>query len=199
MRTKLLMIVSLLCIAALVGGAVLTDTSPTWEQDSWHLMRTVTANDTALTGSTRTWSNCKGLFYPMQRQWEKTFVSFLAYGDGDGAGNPQGGTFSFSIYAIKEFGSAQLVCSGTATVGSLEASHDPATGQAVSPTSNYKWVQIPVLATDAWRTAVAMTGATNDLGNVCWSSYHDWGTLVQITSLTGITSVQVFISGDKSY
>jgi len=194
MRTKLLTIGLVLAVVALVGGAGLT--YPAVEQDSWYLMRTVATNDTALTGATRVWTDCKATFMPVHRDWERAFLGFLAYGDGDGAGDPENGTFSYAIYSVRSNGSAQLVANGTCSVGSLQASHDPVAGQLFS-LATYKWAERPVMSLDAWRTNVCVSGTNDDMGNLSWRTYHDFGIYCTISDMVGITSVSVYVSGDK--
>lgn len=175
---------------------------PTWTRESayperWTVMRTVTAADTPLTKDTKVW-NTTG-FYPLKPEWRTAIVGWIAYGDGTGAGDPNGGTFSWRAYLRSEFGPAQLVAYGTAAVGDMHLSHNPETGAAywggvVDP--NYAGVDTIVVTDDStWRTGVSSTNDPNGLANLMVNRSSEWAIRIEHTSLVNVTRLYPIIKG----
>ena len=185
------LILSILLFASTALGAGLDKITPTPEQYSLYQMRTVTSSDTELTAATRTWTNISSSFYYIDPGWKTSSISFIAYGDGDGAGDPVDGSFSYKVFMCRPYSSAKQVCFGDATVGTLQASHNPETGQTITDS---KWVELPTV-TSTWRVAATASGTTNDIGNVNVVTTNEFGIYVEVTSLTDISTLTVFITG----
>lgn len=186
-------LIFLFLVSTVMGAAGLDNVEPRPDQSPLYSMRAITTSDTALTSSTRTWSSISSSFYQIKPDWDRVSISFLAYGDGDGAGDPVDGTFDYKVFLCRPYGSAKQACSGSATVGTLEASHNPQTQQAVTDS---KWVELPTV-TSTWRVAVTASGAVNDQGNVNIAVTGEFGIYVEVTSLTNISTLTVFITGYK--
>jgi hypothetical protein len=198
--------VSVACYAASLG--IYGETSPGTDtgqasltpQESWYLVRgPVTEADADLTGATKAWGAVTESDLPILKPWSTVTLAFLCYGDGDGAGNPEGGTFTYEVYHCRRVGSLEKVCDGTATVGAVQASvlpHDDAGTELDEPT-NYKWVEgSPVLvSSQCWDAQVGWTKVADEVGKVSWDPLGSPYLLVRITSMSGVTSIYPLLTG----
>ena len=192
MKRKAIYICLVCGLVVLCLGAGLENVSPHRSQYPLKAVRTVTTSDTALTGSTKTWSSIESLFATLNPAYDHSSINFLCYGDGVGPGDPSSGTFSFKVFTCRQYGSAQLVCSGDVTVGTLEASHNPQTGQTVTDS---QWAEGQFTVTDVWKVSVGASGTTNEMGSLNWYTLNELGFYVEITALTNLSSVTVFYTG----
>jgi len=131
----------------------------------------VTANDTALTVSTSHWTVCDG-WVDIKEEWDTVSLSFYAYGDGVGAGDPHGAVFDANLYVAHEYGSAIHVCRFSGEIGNLQMSCDPAYGPGSeynggSASTDYKWAQGPfVLNESFWRSPIGVSGKEDGIGEL---------------------------------
>lgn len=163
----------------------------------WTLLRTVTANDTALTPATNVWTK----LLEIPPGWSTISVAALAYGDGDGAGDPNGGSFALKLYLGRRYGPGQVAATATWAVGELQAAHAPtalgayAAGAALTVTDeDYKFGELPVVTT-YWRSDVVASGTSDDMGNINLDPMEEWGLFPEVTELSGITTLYLLISG----
>jgi len=162
--------------------------------------RTVTANDTALGDDTRTWGDIGSVFHQIPTEWSHLQIKYYAYGDGTGAGSPDGGTFDIAVYVAQQYGCAELVYTvNDATVGAMQLSHEPWGGTAIvsgAADLNSCWVDTATVVED-WGTAVKASG--EDGSDNCFTTTFDAlgraGVYVIITDMSNVTSVTYVISG----
>ena len=195
MRMKLLIGVLLLSVLAM--GALNTKT-PASNQEEFYLARTVTASDTAWTTATMVWTTAgaSDAFVPIPAGWTWVSVSAYAYGDGDGAGDPSSGTFDYRLLGIRNGCSAQILATGTMTVGGLQLSSLPyGAHTALSGASSYRWVEGPPTCTDYWPTGVEPSGTTDDIGSVNFATNGLFGFTVEVTALANCTHVYIVYTG----
>lgn len=202
MRLKYLASGMACILVAVLCMGVLTNIKPTSgdNRQVWRLMRTVTANDTALTTSTRAWSSVvdSALFVPIPQDWTWVRFAVIAYGDGDGAGDPSAGTFNYRVFAVRYRCSAELVCTGAMAVGGLTLSHYPYGSQTVlSDPTSYRFVEGPPTCTDYWSTGAEASGTTDDLGSVSFATGGSFGFGVEITSMATMTSAIIIYTGGE--
>ena len=88
----------------------------------------VTADATDLLKTTGSWEDMKASAVRIPTEWKTLSLSFYGYGDGTGAGDPDGTTFSYRVFLIDSNCGAQLITDGTGTMGKQQMSHNPATG-----------------------------------------------------------------------
>lgn len=183
------------------GRPAMTD--PETCQDEWYWARTVTANDTELSTTTRTWNYATSRFFFSPRRWASISISVVGYGDGSGAGDPASGSFNWTLYACRRWGPPEIVGTGTWAIGAMQVSHNPSTGVAVgtdsrfstSGNSNYKWGELPVVTTRPWATLVWPSGAADHVGQLNFDLLGCWGAYLEITSISNVTSLHVFATG----
>jgi hypothetical protein len=182
---------------------------------SYHMlqMREVTANDTALTALTKDWTHvvAKPFYGPIEPTWSHIQLSFYAYGDGSGGGDPNNSTAAFKLFAAKQYGPAKLVYQGTLTVGGQCLSCDPTNGgiaatgvgaafDGVDP--NYKFVDriSPSGAGDQWPARCILSGASgSEVGDVAVLDVATLGYCYywcEIGSLGSMTALRVLITGN---
>jgi len=119
-------------------------------------------------------------FHSIPPGWNAVSLSCYGFGDGTNSGSPDNGTASYSIYVADWFGGAQLVHSGTVTIGTRQLSHNPATGTVTAPVvrlqrlpgtndPNYCWIdKIDTTADPNWKGDVTLAGnkETNDIASI---------------------------------
>jgi len=159
--------------------------------DQWHLIRAISADDTAFSTSNSTWTNGQ-YFKRIDERAMTCSVMFLAYGDGTGAGDPSSGTFSWKLYVVRRHGPIELVADGTEAIGGMYCSHFPHSGVAVSDASQYCFGELPVLSNDYWATTVAASGTTDSVGVLNFDPLNAWGLDLRISSLSGITTLYTY-------
>lgn len=197
-----LIVAAVLCASLLAALPVIDDTStPTFAlgtplatpQSPYYLLRTVTASDTALTSTTKVWSTIKDLFVAVPKQANGVRIACYADGDGDGTGDPNGGSFSYKVMTCERNGGARLIGTGTWAIGELALSNDPVTGAdltyATTDPNSSKFGELPVVST----TEVGLTasGTSNDIGELRFDLRGSAGIWVEVTSLSGITNLYI--------
>lgn len=166
----------------------------------WSLARQVDANDTLLAASTNVWSSVKTKLVDISG-YNTISIGVIAYGDGTGGGDPNGGTFTMRVRLGKRYGPAQLACTATWSVGELlaevnPASDDPnAAGAYTNAAEDHKWCEGPPSVTSCWMTTCGASGTTNDVGLINIDAMGFDGLYPEITAMHGITSLFVFITG----
>lgn len=169
-------------------------------QYGFDIARTVTTNDTALTNTTKDWGAIGSVFHGLPVEWSNVQISFYAYGDGTGAGSPDGGTFDFSVYVARKYGGAELVCSqNDAVVGALQLSHNPNSGDALddgTENANYCWVDTTAISTD-WPTGVleGNDDGADEIATLSFDLLGHRGIYIIVNDMTNVTSVTYSITG----
>ena len=178
---------------------------PATIQTKYALMRTVTANDTALTSKTKYWDAIQSTWYSLPSRLNHAEIAVLAYGDGTGDGDPNAGVCTIAVYAARWGCSAVPVFHGKVTIGDLEASCAPDTlaqyhAGALDVNESYKYAKSidPNSFGDCWPSGVTVspkTGNADDLGRIsfdCTGYYKLW---VIVTGKSGWTSLKVLVAG----
>jgi len=168
----------------------------------WYHARTITANDTALTASTRTWNYASSRFVALPDGLNSVTLTALGYGDGTGDGDPGSGSFSWTMYVCRQWGPPEIVATGTWAIGEMACSHSPASGIQVgsdavltSSQTNYGWGELPVISNDYWSGTVQESGTTDQLGALSFDPGGCWGVYIEVSSLSGLSGVYFFLTG----
>jgi len=176
-----------------------TQASVTSQYD-WQLMRTVTASDSALTSLTKAWTTIETKFYRIPAGYNYLELACYADGDSTGAGDPNGGSFSYKVFTCTRNSSAKLIGTGTWAIGEEALSHNPAkttetalTYGITDPNSS-KWGELPVVSTDSW-VGLIPTGASDDMGTLFFDARGSFGVYVEVTSLASITNLYILARG----
>jgi hypothetical protein len=164
-------------------------------QDAWHRVRIVSASDTPLSATTRTWTNVATQFRCLPRRWNTVSVALLGYGSGTGAGDPGSGSCAWTLYVARRYGGPQIVATGTWAIGAMRASHTPWDGSAVADASHHKWGGLPVVTHDYWPSSVVAAGTTDQIGTLTFDPLGHWGLYLECTSVTGLTTLTVLATG----
>ena len=189
-----------------------------YQQDHWMQVTTKTANDTALAANTKYWdaiepTSSQSTWLKMPSNWTVAEFSFYCYGDGTGAGDPNGGEFDFKIHAARWYGSSKVVYEGYAACGELELSAYPCDDRlagafdagdqfnsgALDSSESYKWVDSidPNDGADEdWVPDIVVTTGTDDLGTISIRTRGYWVWWVEITNFPAdVTSITAVVSG----
>lgn len=173
-------------------------------QYGWQLIRTVTSADTEADANALNWDTINSTWSRFPVKWQRVEVMFLAYGDGTGDGDPNGGDFDFKLHAVRPYGSAKTIYEGYATVGELEATCAPDTGTqynsgSLDPNESYKFADYvePNDVGSDWIGNVDWSGvsANNQLAIGTWKTWGWRGFWPEITQMSGITSISIYVSG----
>lgn len=204
MNRLLYAILTIVIFAAVWVMADITGNVPRATQDittnqyGFDIARTVTANDTALAATTKTWSAIGSVFHAVPPEWTNVSISFYAYGDGDGAGSPNNGTFDFAVYVARKYGGATLVCSqNDAVVGACQLSHVPNSGVAGSlPNTDFCWVDTTAVTHD-WPTGVleGNDDGADEIASINFDMLGHRGIYIIVNDMTNVTSVTYSITG----
>jgi hypothetical protein len=168
--------------------------------NGWFLVRTIEANDALLTSTTNVWSTVKSKMVDISR-FNTLSMACIAYGDGSGGGDPNGGSFTMRLRLGNLYGPAQYAASIAWTVGELLADCNPAGTDPNGPDAftntneDHKWAEGAPTVTNYWSPAVVGSGTTNDVGMVNVDHLGAAGCYPEITSMTGITTLYVFAWG----
>lgn len=195
---KLMIVAAILAVVGCAMGVTLNAVPASENKEDLRLLRTVTANDTPLTTSTKTWTvvGSSSAWVPIPDNWSWVSISAYAYGDGDGAGDPSSGTCNYTVLGVRRAASAQIVCTGALAVGGLQMSHQPYGAQTVlTGASSYRWMEGPPTCTSYWMTSVQYKGTTDDIGSLSFSTNGLCGFTVEITGMTNVTSVTIVYTG----
>ena len=163
--------------------------------------RTVTANDTGLAATTKSWATISSTFHPIPAQWSNVTISVIGYGDGTLVGDPDGGSCDIAVYAARNFSGTQAVFTvNDATVGKQQLSHDPLTGDAYRTSgavdANHCYVDTATTVS-LWPTSVFSADYAGADGQTTFhfDSLGCRGIYVLVTDITSLTSVTYVISG----
>lgn len=157
------------------------------------LISTADTNAVALDVNTSSWAVCQN-WVGIPSKFNGLKVMFYAYGDGVGGGDPNNKTFSYQFYVADYGGAAQLVASGTATVGAMQLSHNPISLAELNSGSvdpNYCWIDTLGAITTDWKSGVSTQndGGTNDAASFIFdreSAKVAWCRIYDITNLTTV-------------
>ena len=191
-----------------IGDAVPSETA----QYGYIEMHAVTVDDpTPLTNALKFWDNINddanvdANFAPINPRWNIVELSFYGYGDGTGVGDPDGATFTFTVYATRDGGNAKTVYVGTGTFGTNQLSANPAlpTSQFRSGLAdpNYTWADTlaPSGVGDVWVSDITLSGegGNNGVATCSFDMNGYWGLAVEITDMTaqGVTRIVCVASG----
>ena len=165
----------------------------------------VTADATALAAGTSSWEDMKAAAIRIPAEWRKLSLSFYGYGDGTGAGSPDGATFAWKVYTVDYNCGAQLIGNGTGVIGKQQMSHNPTTGAELNSGAvsvNYCWADtIAEVAMKVERDITYSDFAGNDsMAALHFDRYSAVGVLVIITAMTaqGVTSVTCVMNGHNT-
>ena len=210
---KTIVIVLVLAIALWSGaalnknthsGAIVGDEAGSTIQTGFVLVNTVTADDTALTTSTKYWDSIDGVFIPIRKGWSIVELSVYGYGDGDGVGSPANATFTLDIDACRWDGGAKDVATIAGTIGAQQMSVVPHTGaqtRSGAADPNYCWADTGAFSGNGeeWIGDVQLSGEGGNDGilTISFDGSGYAGVWVAITDMTGqsVTSVTVVMSG----
>lgn len=174
--------------------------TPITPQEPWYLVRSVDSNDAALTGVTKSWDSAVQVLRVM-RPWNTVTLSFLAYGDGGGdpnaPGDPNEGGFNYDVFACREHGSMEKVCSGSVSISDIEASCMPDSGVVLADPNHYKWAEgsASLVTSQSWDAAVGCTTVADEIGKISWDPLGAPYLYVRVYGITAITKVYVLVTG----
>ena len=208
MKRAIFILVALGCLMTMMATADITGRVPgkdrgvavSTNQFGYDLSRTVTTNDTSLAADTKDWASIGSVFHGVPIEWSNVSISFYAYGDGAGAGSPDGGTFDFAIYVARKYGGAVLVCSqNDATIGKMRLSHNPNSGEALGDGTadlNYCWCDTTAVSAD-WATGVLESNddGADEQAAINFDLLGARGIYIIINDMTSVTSVTYSITG----
>jgi hypothetical protein len=138
--------------------------------------------------------------------WNAVSLYCYAWGDGNGAGDPNDATLSYSVYVCDYFGGAKSVAKGTGTVGAVQLSDNPTTGDTTLPLTgvdafagvndvNFCWVDtFSLSAGDIWKGTTTASGEDGDEtgGNIAsleLDLFGSWMICVKTTAITNASAV----------
>jgi hypothetical protein len=160
----------------------------------------VTADDATPAATAKTWTDT-GSYFLIPPEWNYVSVAFLAWGDGNGAGNPASGTWDCNVYVVDPYSSWDHVASFSCAVGDLEASHNPVTGVAFRTSGiddpNSKWAEgnfTPGTDYD-WITTIDYTGCTNGIGRINFDAGGARVLVVLIDNMALVTRIYPLVKG----
>ena len=210
-KQKLCTIICIVSVlSAWVIGALPTSTSPSpgirvstsSVQQKPKLVATVTVDAAVSGATTNTWTTAKTNFVRIPVEWSNIALSFYGFGDGSGAGDPDGATFSYDVYVCDVFGGWEAVVTGsTGTIGGMQLSHFPSTGTAVSTTllTSYSWCDDLNEGTKKTTSTIAYSDyeSTNGLAKTKFDRNSAYGIYVQMYDMTGqsVTSITCVMNG----
>jgi len=152
----------------------------------------VDVNDAELDPNAMTWQNTGG-YLMILPDWKYDTIAFLAYGDGNGDGDPNAGTFDVNVYLVDSYSSWDHVCDFNCTVGELEATHNPVTGVAfnsgsLDPNESYKYAEGEFGSQTSynWLSTPEYTGDPNTIGRC---TLDPWGARVLIVRVNNMSKV----------
>jgi hypothetical protein len=156
-------------------------TSLQTRQDSWQLLRSTDANDTALTPATKVWTTVYSKFVTLPPEWNS--IDVACFVDGNTA-DPNLMTFSWKLMGCRQFSSAELMAYGTWAVGEEELSNNPCTSVVLTRTNeDKKWCELPVITAQYWSSAIAPGGTEDSIGKLTFDPLGCWGIYVEVTSI----------------
>jgi hypothetical protein len=200
----------MVCGSVLVGALTRPSRPLTGEtqigtnQYGFTISRAVTSNDTVLADDTKDWTDALANFHPLDSRWSNVEVLFYAYGDGDGVGDPDGGTCDFQVFVASEYGGAVAVCTANdAVFGKQQLSHNPNTGVAFwsdVADPNYTWMDTcttTTILTDLWSVGVQQgnEGGADGVTTLQFDTLGAKGIYVLVNDMTNVTSVTYVIRG----
>lgn len=166
------------------------------------LVHSADSNDAALTPDTSSWATCR-LWTDIPSWANGLKVCFYAYDPND----PNGETFSYEFYVADYGGNAQLVASGSATIGGSKLSHDPinpsATWNSGAIDPNRAWVDTLGTITSKWYTNSSGTASIvrqnytglNDTASFIFDRQSGYKAWCRIYGLSAYTKVYCLAFG----
>lgn len=214
MRRLVCVMLALSLFASLLFAATFSTPQPSYNlspvlpatyQGPYQVIRTVMANDTPLTVKTKYWDAIAGTWFAIPPSWNHVELSFLAYGDGTGEGDPNAGSAKVKVMVARYRASAKTVFEGELGIGDLEASCDPESGiqwnsGSLDANESYKWadtIDANGLG-DLWPSGVTLSDAADTTGNTATLSFDCTGyfkIFVQVTEKNGWTNLKPVITG----
>lgn len=179
---------------------------PATRQGEYKVIRTVTANDTALEPNDKYWDSISTTWFSVPDAWNRVELSFLGYGDGTGDGDCNSASFKVTLYGARYKSSAKTIFQGEVGIGDVEASCDPESGEqynsgSLDPNESYKFADL-IDANglgDLWPSGVSLSDGTDATGsniatmNIDVTGYFKLWPI--ITEKSGFTNVKVLITG----
>jgi hypothetical protein len=175
-------------------------------QHNWRYVRNVNttgyveANDAAVTTATMAWANTVNDYVQLEPYENSITLSFFAYGDGSGGGDPSSGTVDVNVYLVEPYGGWEKVASVSLTVGAMLLSHNPVTGAALDGADpNYAWCD--GVGTDnlkdpnAWPSQVRLSGRTNGIFRLTLDTMGAQALVVRYDNMTSITRIYGVLKG----
>lgn len=164
---------------------------------------TVTADASSPSTDEMSWTHCISSFIPIDTSWNEPCLSFYGYGDGDGAGDPNGATFSYDVYVCDLYGGMKPVVLGnTGAIGEQTLSHDPVEGTELnsgSISSSYKWADTMAEGTCHWGYSPTYSNYEGDNGiaEIIFDRNKSYGIWVRIYDMTDqpVTSITCVMNG----
>jgi len=161
----------------------------------------VGANDATPDPNAMTWQNT-GTYLPIPAEWNHVSIGFLAYGDGNGAGDPNAGVFDCNVYIVDTYGSWDHVAEFSVAVGELEATHNPVTGAEINGGSldlaeSYKWAEGNFTSTTSydWIATLDYTGCTNGIGRLNFDAMGARVLVILIDNISATTRIFPVVKG----
>jgi len=159
-------------------------------------------NDSTPDANAMTWQDT-GTYLPIPPEWNYLSMAFLCYGDGNGDGDANAGTFDVNVYVVDSYSSWDHVCSFTVTVGELEATHFPVhpgteiNGGNLDPNESYKWAEGEITPGEdyEWLSSVDYTGCTDGIGRCSFDSFGARVLVVLIDNKAHLTRIYPLVKG----
>ncbi len=160
----------------------------------------VTADDAATGVTTQTWGDTVNNYVNLDPSESTITLSFFAYGDGDGVGNPASGTVDVNVFLVEPYGSWEKIASVSLTVGDLQLSHNPVTGAALDGSDpNYKWCDGAgtdnLNNTNAWPTPVRLSGSTDGIFRLSVDTLGAQALVVRYDNIASLTRIYGVVKG----
>jgi len=176
--------------------------SATTVQNSAIHVATVTADASALTSTTSSWTHCKALFTPIPTEWGTISLSFYGFGDGDGVGSPNNATYAYKVFLCDLYGGATLITNGTGAIGAQQMSHTPDNGTELNSgavSANYTYSDTITEGSVYAERDVTYTdfAAADGQAMMHIKRYSAYGVYVVISSMTAqpVTSITCTMQG----
>jgi hypothetical protein len=179
--------------------SAVTPIPPGTRQEPWYLIAVADEDEAALMGADKRWvaANVGATVMKVPNASNSWTIAFIAYGDGDGAGDPENGSFKYELYACRERGSLEWVCSGNPSVGAVQVSclpHDESVTAVLS--TDYKHVEgSPSLVTSSgWDSMVGFTKVADQIGKISVDGLGARYVRVRIFDRVNVTRVYAYLT-----
>ena len=163
------------------------------------LIKQADTNDTALSATTRSWTNAEANAVDIADTVSDITVMVYFYGDGAGAGSPASASCHLSISIANLYGGLEDIFDCNVAGGTAQLSHNPVTGLQIRsgiPDPNYTWGdEWTGLVTPRPTAAVSLISSAGGIGSANLSKVFGKKIEATVTELTGATSVYVIMYG----